>query len=140
MGWLEMLECLSNVGKLFRVIRGWHIRTVLPQPSTKSKGKKLNGWRPTAPNMAKWRRVLTLPKCWQRNHLVKKYGSNCYLCGKPFRSAKEITFDYWERLSKGGADTLENYRLAHDSCNSLKANLSLEEFGEFQKGAIKWED
>lgn len=37
-------------------------------------------------------------------------------------------------FSKGGLDLLENYRLAHDACNQLKADMTPEEFGEFQKG------
>jgi 5-methylcytosine-specific restriction endonuclease McrA len=90
--------------------------------------------------MPKWRRVLSLPRRWQRNHLIAKYGSLCHLCTEPFKSAKDITFDHWKPLSKGGSDSLENYRLAHESCNHLKGALSPEEFAEFQKGAIKWED
>lgn len=89
--------------------------------------------------MSKWRRNLSLPRRWQRNHLVSKYGSVCYLCGEPIETAKDITFDHWEPLSKGGADTQDNYRLAHLDCNKLKGALTPEEFLEFQKGKIKWE-
>jgi 5-methylcytosine-specific restriction endonuclease McrA len=53
---------------------------------------------------------------------------------------KDITFDHWEPLSKGGADTLDNYRLAHVDCNYLKGALTPEEFEEFQQGQITWED
>jgi len=88
----------------------------------------------------KWRRVLSLPRRWQRNHLVMKYGSFCYLCKEPFKKAKDITFDHWQPLSKGGSDDLLNYRLAHDACNTLKADLTPEQFAEFQKGLIKYED
>jgi 5-methylcytosine-specific restriction endonuclease McrA len=83
---------------------------------------------------------LSLPRRWQRNHLIAKHGSVCYLCAKPFKKAKDITFDHWQPLSKGGADALENYRLAHDACNGLKADLTPEEFAEFQKGLIKYEE
>ena len=84
--------------------------------------------------MSKWRRNKSLPRRWQRGHLVKKYGNICYICEEAFRSIKEITFDHYIPLSKGGFDVLENYRLAHSSCNQLKGNMTPEEFIEFQKG------
>lgn len=82
--------------------------------------------------MAKWRRNLSLPKRWQRNHLIKKYGNVCYLCEEPFEKMRDITFDHHIPLSKGGIDTLDNYRLAHLHCNQLKADMTPEEFEEFQ--------
>lgn len=90
--------------------------------------------------MGKWRRNKSLSRRWQRNHLIQKYGAICYLCDEPFNTLKDITLDHWEPLSKGGTDTLDNYRLAHDACNHLKANLTPEQFLEFQKGNIIWED
>lgn len=90
--------------------------------------------------MGKWKRVKSLPRRWQRNHLIAKYGSNCYLCLEAFKTAKDITFDHWMPLSKGGADDLENYRLAHSSCNQLKGALTPEEFLEFQEGRITYKD
>lgn len=89
--------------------------------------------------MGKWRRVKTLSRRWQRNHLVNKYGAICYLCDGPFASLKDITIDHWEPLSKGGADSLDNYRLAHDKCNSLKRDMTPQEFLEFQNGLIQYE-
>lgn len=89
--------------------------------------------------MGKWRRNKSLPRRWQRNHLIAKYGSVCYLCGEVFKSMKDITFDHWLPLSKGGEDILENYRLAHKDCNHLKGALTPEEFEEFQEGLITWE-
>lgn len=47
---------------------------------------------------------------------------------------KDITFDHYIPLSRGGLDELENYRLAHFSCNQMKGNMTAEEFQEFQKG------
>lgn len=90
--------------------------------------------------MGKWKRVISLPRRWQRNHLIAKYGSDCYLCKEPINTAKEITFDHWQPLSKGGSDSIENYRLAHSRCNQIKGVLTPEEFLEFQKGSIKWDD
>jgi len=90
--------------------------------------------------MSKWRRVKSLPRRWQRNHLIAKYGNVCYLCGKSIKSLKSITFDHWQPLSKGGADSLETYRLSHFECNQLKANLTPEQFSEFQAGNITWSE
>lgn len=88
--------------------------------------------------MGKWRRVRSLPRRWQRNHLITKYGNTCYLCGSEL-AMKEITFDHWEPLSRGGEDDLPNYRLAHAECNQLKSNLTPEEFLAFQNGEIRYD-
>lgn len=82
--------------------------------------------------MSKWRRNKSLKRRWQRNHLVAKYGFKCHYCELPFKSISEITFDHLIPLSRGGFDLLENYRLAHLSCNQLKGNMTEEEFAEFQ--------
>lgn len=84
--------------------------------------------------MAKWHRNKSLTRRWQRNHLISVYGAVCYICGESFKSMKEITFDHFIPLSRGGGDLLENYRLAHFSCNQLKNDMTPEEFQEFQKG------
>lgn len=47
---------------------------------------------------------------------------------------KDITFDHFLPVSKGGIDELENYRLAHSACNQLKANMTADEFKIFQQG------
>lgn len=69
---------------------------------------------------------------WQRNHLIAKYGNKCYYCDVAFKSIKEITFDHLVPLSRGGYDEIDNYRLAHLSCNQLKGNMTEDEFDEFQ--------
>lgn len=84
--------------------------------------------------MGKWRRNKSLTRRWQRNHLIAKYGFKCHLCTLPFKSMKDITFDHHVPVSKGGTDELENYRLAHDECNSEKADMTPEEWEIFQKG------
>lgn len=84
--------------------------------------------------MGKWRRNKSLTRRWQRNHLIMKYGFKCYLCGSPFLSMKDITFDHYIPSSKGGVCELENYRLAHDECNQLKADMTPKEWEIFQKG------
>jgi 5-methylcytosine-specific restriction endonuclease McrA len=89
--------------------------------------------------MGKWKRAKSLTRRWQRNHLVNKHGAICGICKEPFESMKDITIDHIEPLAKGGADTPDNYQLAHYECNQLKGSLSLEEFEQFQEGKIKYE-
>lgn len=84
--------------------------------------------------MGKWNRNKSLTRRWQRNHLITKYGFFCHLCKEPFKSMKDITFDHQIPISKGGFDLLENYRLAHRECNMAKADMTQEEYEEFQKG------
>lgn len=88
--------------------------------------------------MGKWKRARSLPRRWQRNHLINKYGAECYICKEPFATLSEVTIDHWVPLSKGGADAMENYRLAHFDCNQLKADLMPEEFRLFQVGSIQY--
>lgn len=87
----------------------------------------------------KWRRNLSRPRRWQKNHLVTKYGAVCYICNSPFEKSKDITFDHWVPVTKGGEDKLENYRLAHYQCNQLKGNMEPDQFLEFQRGEIVYE-
>lgn len=86
--------------------------------------------------MPKWKRARSLPRRWQKNHLINKYGTICYLCQKEM-TVQEMTIDHEIPMSLGGPDTLDNYRLAHSSCNHLKNNLNLEEFLAFQAGSIQ---
>lgn len=84
--------------------------------------------------MGKWRRNLSLPRRWQKSHLIKKYGNICSVCEEPFLNKKEITIDHVIPESKGGLDVIENMKLAHDRCNQLKGNMTPEEFVIFQRG------
>lgn len=86
--------------------------------------------------MGKWRRNRSLTRRWQRSALIQKYGAVCYICSLPFKSMKDITFDHLIPLSKGGMSELDNFRLAHYECNYLKADMTPEEFKEFQQGGI----
>lgn len=89
--------------------------------------------------MSKWRRVYSNARRWQRGHLINKYGSECYLCKREFAKLQDVTIDHWEPLGKGGTDTIENYRLAHDICNTTKKDMTPEQYINFQKGLIKYE-
>ena len=84
--------------------------------------------------MGKWRRNKSLTRRWQRNALIAKYGAICYICGLPFKSMKDITFDHRLPVSKGGFDEIDNYGLAHFECNQMKNDMTEEEFRVFQKG------
>nr|WP_194307174.1 HNH endonuclease signature motif containing protein [Dietzia maris] len=75
---------------------------------------------------------------WQRSHLIAKYGAACYLCGHPIPALDAITIDHWVPLSRGGLDEISNYRLAHFSCNQVKADLTPDEFRAFQNGEIEY--
>lgn len=59
---------------------------------------------------------------WNRKHLINKYGNICHLCGEPITDMKQVTVDHVIPISKGGADTLDNMRPAHESCNRKKGN------------------
>lgn len=84
--------------------------------------------------MGKWRRNKSLRRRWERNQLIARYGATCFYCTIPFEKMKEITFDHYLPVSKGGFDELENYRLAHYRCNQLKGSMTAEEFDIFQRG------
>jgi len=84
--------------------------------------------------MGKWNRNKSKKRRWQKNHLINKYGNLCALCGIPFNSMKEITFDHIIPMSKGGLDELDNLQLAHLHCNHAKADMTPDEFEIFQKG------
>lgn len=73
-------------------------------------------------------------RMWTINFLVRQYGGECYLCLKPFESKSDITIDHLVPVSKGGSDTIENKRLAHELCNGAKKDLSLEQYAVLQEG------
>jgi len=86
--------------------------------------------------MAKWNRNKSNKRRWQRNQLVEKQDGLCAICNKKFHSMKDITFDHIIPISKGGDDEMTNFQLAHLSCNQTKANMTPEEFKEFQQGGL----
>lgn len=82
--------------------------------------------------MSKWRRKRSLPKRWNRNRLLDKFGGCCGLCKKAFEKMKDVTIDHIIPLSKGGPDVFENMQPAHEQCNQMKRDMSPEEFREYQ--------
>lgn len=66
--------------------------------------------------------------------LMARDGSNCTICGEPLDRAeptrgngKAISFDHIVPRSEGGSDRLENLRLAHRLCNSLRGRDPVQE-------------
>lgn len=81
----------------------------------------------------KWHRKRSLGKRWNRNALINKNGNICGICGQPIPTMKDITIDHIIPKDLGGLDILDNFQLAHESCNKLKDNMSPEEFKQFQE-------
>jgi len=71
----------------------------------------------------KWRRNKSLDHKFKKAQLINKYGNLCCVCNIPFNNMKDITIDHWIPLSKGGTDDIDNLRLAHRKCNTLKADI-----------------
>jgi len=65
--------------------------------------------------------------------LAERDGLNCYLCNEaidmalPRTSKMGATIDHVVPLSRGGADELDNLKLAHWTCNLAKSNKLVEE-------------
>lgn len=69
--------------------------------------------------------------------LLKKYGSNCYICNDKIdlTASRKIGIPGWEfglhvehvmPVSKGGATTIENTRPAHGLCNLRKGSSQID--------------
>lgn len=59
----------------------------------------------------------------KRAALLERDGSDCWFCGKPL--GEDITIEHLVPRSKGGVNHLDNYVLAHQSCNLEAANKPL---------------
>lgn len=57
------------------------------------------------------------------NTIKKRDGYFCYICKQKFSAENLPTIDHYIPKAHGGTWQLENLRLAHNLCNSLKANL-----------------
>ena len=86
--------------------------------------------------MAKWNRNKSNKRRWQRNQLIEKQDGLCAICHEKFLSMKDVTFDHIIPISKGGDDELVNFQLAHLVCNQAKADMTPQEFKEFQTGGL----
>jgi len=54
--------------------------------------------------------------------LTERDGPDCFLCGEPFVSQEDVTFDHWVPQSRGGTWEISNLRLMHKRCNALKGD------------------
>jgi 5-methylcytosine-specific restriction endonuclease McrA len=66
---------------------------------------------------ARLRRAETEP--YSREEIAERDGWRCHLCRRPV-SRKTWTIDHLVPVSRGGADTKANVRLAHHRCNSRR--------------------
>lgn len=64
----------------------------------------------------------TLPRAEIVEFITARDGYKCALCPTPFAIDDYPTIDHWIPLSKGGTWDLENLKLAHKRCNSLKGD------------------
>lgn len=70
----------------------------------------------------KWRRNQSNKNRWTVNHLISKNGNMCGLCNEAIHDRRDMTIDHIIPKSKGGADDIANYQLAHSLCNGKKGN------------------
>ncbi len=63
--------------------------------------------------------------------IMRRDGRFCFhpMCGEPFKTHKDITFDHWIPRSRGGTDSIDNYRLMHKKCNASKSDKMPNEDG-----------
>lgn len=52
----------------------------------------------------------------------------CCLCGKLIHKKDEYNIEHLHPRSRGGKDSVENWRVAHKTCNSKKGALTFEEW------------
>lgn len=61
-----------------------------------------------------------------REVLIKRDGEACWFCGV-FMSKEDRTIEHLVPRSRGGANHVENYVLAHQECNRRAGNMSVRE-------------
>lgn len=64
---------------------------------------------------------------------IKAQTCYCYLCGKIIKKPEDFNLDHSVPLSRGGADTPDNWRISHKECNSKKGALT---YGEW----VLWQE
>lgn len=62
-----------------------------------------------------------------REAIVQRDGSTCYLCGNGLRPS-QVTLDHVVALTRGGPHSQDNLRVACRSCNSSKGTMDLATF------------
>lgn len=59
----------------------------------------------------------------RRRKLIERDGPDCWFCGEAM--GEDCTIEHLVPKSKGGANSLANYALAHQRCNAKAADLPL---------------
>lgn len=55
----------------------------------------------------------------------------CCLCGKLIKKKNEYNIEHLYPMSRGGANNVSNWRIAHKTCNSKKGALTFEEYKQW---------
>lgn len=59
---------------------------------------------------------------------IRTQTAYCCLCGKLIRRVDEYNIEHLQPVSRGGANDVSNWRVAHKTCNSKKGALTFEEY------------
>ncbi len=89
---------------------------------------KYNHWNNYS-KFAKWRK-------WARRMLIARDGCVCGVCHKEIAKMRQVSLDHVIPRSRGGSDDISNLQLAHKDCNRDKADMTPEEWKEFQYGSL----
>lgn len=60
--------------------------------------------------------------------LLWRDGRRCAICGRKIKDLDDLTVDHIVPLAEGGVNAIENYQLAHKSCNEKKGSMMPDEF------------
>lgn len=66
----------------------------------------------------------------RRDRLLQLYEGRCGICGQ-FVNPRTFNIDHILPASRGGEHSYANCQPAHPSCNSAKADMTIEEFDRF---------
>lgn len=75
----------------------------------------------THPGMSIKQRIFTKSILWMR-------GRKCHLCGGAIYRFSHATLDHIITKSAGGSDDLDNLALAHEPCNGLRGDMTMEQW------------
>lgn len=64
--------------------------------------------------------------------LAMIYGYSCFLCGGQFTTKDKPTLDHFIPTSRGGSGHIDNLRLMHRDCNTLKSDRLMYEDGTLE--------
>ena len=60
--------------------------------------------------------------------LVWEKGKRCAICGRKIKDLEDLTVDHIVPLARGGKNSIDNYRLAHKTCNEAKGRMMPTEY------------